>query len=1026
MSMLLIPVQAWSYGDPAKADDTKFENFGPRADRLLIKLYASETSEWDTGLETNQIDVTDWPLDEAHYNRYTTPPWDASVKVMGYGAEFGLYLFDLNNNNELYLGNPPNLAYPNPVYPNPMSELSMRKAVAYLSNRPKIVSNIGWLVAMALYTPVGPSAGKFSHPDIQPGGAREDLCYLYNPAAAAAILTANWFPIGPDGWRYWDQNHNGVKDAGEDFSLKIVARVDSPIRDFAGSDLYIELTNIKIHCTIQHMPSGAARIQVMADKNFHIYTGGWSLGVDPDFLILWNWDYYWHPGRPYNYAGCNNADFNEASNGVHYANDQLEAVYWALRGQIAFAENVLSVPLWAGTVYKAVKRTYTGTPGVPDGEDAYEGRYWEGFVDVPGYGPDSSFSFLNMHPQDYAYGDGSMTVRWGFKTQAINMLNPIYAEMLWDNKVIDTIGYDSLLVRNPYNLGQFQPWMAMQYSVSTYTHPVYGTGCKVVFTLRPGVEWSDGTPVTLADIYFTFVELDDLLAARGLPPPWWISNVVDVLSFSFLDAQNFEVLLDCKSVFVAGWISQNRILPKHIWKPIIMTGDPTTFMPDPNMINSGAWRLKEYVENSHVLLLANKPGATVQTNLAGSTPVTSNMGFFRYYPVIEEPWTGSSYYYYKIPRSISDLINPRPFNFTFRNEAQVPMNISYTITGEFPNGTVIPGLPSASNVIMPAISTLLVQWTTEMLYGVWRFHVEIYEYMWINGQLVKTFHWYWGKTMYWITITEDICGSTWYDQVGMGSYPYKNELPCPDIQVDTQDVERAAHAFGSYPGMSKWSTVADITHDYMIDIKDTLRIGDKFGWRGSPYEVDVAVIEVRNMKTDCVPLPTVCRNMTMQVYVTVENQGDLTETFNVTAYANTTAIGEQTVTLNSKQNTTLTFTWMTTGLTEYTNYTMSATADTLAGETDTVDNTLSDGTVTITHTGDITGDRKCDIQDLSRVSGAFGSLRVNDPKDSQYGKYRHPVACSTCPHQPNTDVTGDSKVDIQDLARTSANFGWHP
>jgi hypothetical protein len=84
---------------------------------------------------------------------------------------------------------------------------------------------------------------------------------------------------------------------------------------------------------------------------------------------------------------------------------------------------------------------------------------------------------------------------------------------------------------------------------------------------------------------------------------------------------------------------------------------------------------------------------------------------------------------------------------------------------------------------------------------------------------------------------------------------------------------------------------------------------------------------------------------------------------------------------------------------------------------------LSDGTVIISHVGDITGDGKCDIQDLARVSAAFGSRRVNDPNDPRYGQYRHTVTCPTCPHTPNADINNDAKIDIQDLAIVSRHFG---
>ena len=642
LSMLLsTPANAWNYGNPAKSDDLNVEYFGPRSDKLLMPLYSTAESEWEEGLQLGKIDVTDWPLDDVHYTRYTTPPWNNTITVKAYGPEFGLRLFDLNNNNNTYLGNPPDPAYPNPVFApvgNPMAELSLRKACAYLSNRPQYRANNGPITTIEVYTVLGANSlgispwGKYTDWDITPTGSRSDLCYLYDPTAASNVLNASGvFPFGADGWRTYK---------GSPLTLKIISRVDDPARDFAGTQLGLALegAGIKIHVDVHHVDITAARTQWMLGKNAHIYTAGWSLSVDPDFVILWNWDYYWHPGSSYNTAGCNNPDYNIDSYGVQFANTQADAVYWAIKAQVDYATNVLSVPLWIAQGYKATSRTYTGgnngaAVSPDDGENAYRGKYWQGFVNIAGFGTDNSFTFMNMHPEGFDWGNGNMTIRYGLKTPDLRQLNPIYTEWLWDNTVIDTCGYDSLLTRNPYNLAEFDPWAALTYNVSTYQNPTLGTCSKAVFTLRNDYFWTDGTPVTIADIYFTFVEMKNILSSRGLANPWWISNVAEILSFTILDPCNFEVLFDVKSVFVVGWAGGNRIMPKHIWKPICATGDPTTFAPDPNMITSGPWRLSDYTSGSHVLLVANKPFSVVQTNIAGSQPINSTQGYFRYLPV---------------------------------------------------------------------------------------------------------------------------------------------------------------------------------------------------------------------------------------------------------------------------------------------------------------------------------------------------------------------------------------------------------
>lgn len=188
IAMLLPTVFAFEYGNPAHPDNTDFETFGPRCDNLLIQLYASETAEWDA-LEAHEIDVTDWPLDAEHYTDYSTPPMDADIKVISYGPEFGLFLFDLNMNNNEFLGNPEDPAYPNPVYPNPMSCECLRMAIAYLSDRTYVINEvIGEGFAFPVYTPMSPASGFYVHSQIRPGGLLEELCYLYNLEKAQVAL----------------------------------------------------------------------------------------------------------------------------------------------------------------------------------------------------------------------------------------------------------------------------------------------------------------------------------------------------------------------------------------------------------------------------------------------------------------------------------------------------------------------------------------------------------------------------------------------------------------------------------------------------------------------------------------------------------------------------------------------------------------------------------------------------------------------------------------------------------------------
>jgi hypothetical protein len=111
---------------------------------------------------------------------------------------------------------------------------------------------------------------------------------------------------------------------------------------------------------------------------------------------------------------------------------------------------------------------------------------------------------------------------------------------------------------------------------------------------------------------------------------------------------------------------------------------------------------------------------------------------------------------------------------------------------------------------------------------------------------------------------------------------------------------------------------------------------------------DVAVTNVTSTRT------VVGQGFSASINVTAANQGDYTETFNVTAYANTTIIATllTNITLTSGNSTTITFTWNTTGFAKG-NYTISAYATPVTGETDIINNNCTDGWVLITKVGDL-------------------------------------------------------------------------
>jgi hypothetical protein len=163
---------------------------------------------------------------------------------------------------------------------------------------------------------------------------------------------------------------------------------------------------------------------------------------------------------------------------------------------------------------------------------------------------------------------------------------------------------------------------------------------------------------------------------------------------------------------------------------------------------------------------------------------------------------------------------------------------------------------------------------------------------------------------------------------------------------------------------------------------------------------DVAVTDIKSSKT------VICQGYKGNITVTAENHGGFTETFNVTAYANTTIIASQAVTLTSGNFTTLTFTWNTTGF-AYGNYSISAVADTVLGETDTLDNTFPDGMILVTIPGDINGDQYVNAKDAVLLGTAFNS----DQGQPSYN--------------PNADINGDQWCNAKDAVILGTHFNEH-
>jgi hypothetical protein len=173
-----------------------------------------------------------------------------------------------------------------------------------------------------------------------------------------------------------------------------------------------------------------------------------------------------------------------------------------------------------------------------------------------------------------------------------------------------------------------------------------------------------------------------------------------------------------------------------------------------------------------------------------------------------------------------------------------------------------------------------------------------------------------------------------------------------------------------------------------------------WNWQVGTLVHDVAVTNVTSYKT------VVSQGCDVNMTVTVLNQGDLTETFNVAAYANTTSAASQNITLSSGNSTNITLTWNTTGFACGT-YSVVAYVTPVPGETNTTNNSLTGGLIVVTIPGDLNGDFTIGLKDLVILAQAYGSVQG----DSMWN--------------PNADLNGDGKVGLADLVILALHYGQH-
>ncbi len=159
--------------------------------------------------------------------------------------------------------------------------------------------------------------------------------------------------------------------------------------------------------------------------------------------------------------------------------------------------------------------------------------------------------------------------------------------------------YDGLLTTNAYT-GDVEPLIAKSFEIK---------GNEYIIYLREGLKWTDGKPITVDDVLYTYWEVvfkglgntatrDAMMIDGKLPKLYRVNDN----TVKFVTEKPFAPFLRQLSY---------PIVPKHYFKPYSDKGDsifnaflnPNT--PPQEIVSNGAFKLKEYVAAQRVVFVRN-------------------------------------------------------------------------------------------------------------------------------------------------------------------------------------------------------------------------------------------------------------------------------------------------------------------------------------------------------------------------------------------------------------------------------------
>jgi ABC-type transport system substrate-binding protein len=388
-----------------------------------------------------------------------------------------------------------------------------------------------------------PAAGQWYNSELEP--------IPYDPAQAMDLLNSIGFSNATG---YWVNSNPDIGPTGELRTIYVLGCPEAAQSTTAMSEVYYASWNNffglnstgETYFLFDLIPWVTMGDIVWMERDFDIEGAGWNVGRDPDYLF----DFF-HSSKDgvddYNLPGIHNALLDEKIYAIKYWRWPNGTYITTLEEMIAIAweaEEMLYYLTPYMVKYCAVA-TNAFAPGL---------KSW---IESLGYGSDNGFTY------DWIYWeDTDITSINQANSGPPGTLNPGWASTVYEFAILNRI-YDGLYTIEPF-LHKDVNWAMSGYTIEPWIDSGLGVdyGQKVTVTLRHGITWHSGDPVTSADIKWNFDWIKHAELGR------YSDIVLTYYNTTIIDDYHFSLYINCTGIWtVYVYFGSALIFPQEVWEP---------------------------------------------------------------------------------------------------------------------------------------------------------------------------------------------------------------------------------------------------------------------------------------------------------------------------------------------------------------------------------------------------------------------------------------------------------------------------